>query len=270
MQKLINIYRQINLLNLDVVAGAVIGSLFLAKWYEVTPSVVSLISLALTVWLIYTADRLLDVKDAKEAVTSARHVFHQRYRQHLLSGLVFIIVADLALIWFMPQIIIKRGLVLSLVVIGYILYRKKLRLLKEFFVALLYAAGVAIPALPESTVPIRSHLPLLALFLIALINLILFSYYEIELDRNTGQHSIATILSNKAIRILLLLLFIASLSLSVYIMISLKLYVAPIVLITMTAILILIYVQKPFFEKKDYFRLAGDAIFILPLLYVLS
>ena len=83
MDTLIRFYRMCNLLSLDVAGGAVVCALFFSKLLSVTPYVQGMIALGLTVWVIYTADRLLDVRALKNAAASERHKFHQQYQKPL-------------------------------------------------------------------------------------------------------------------------------------------------------------------------------------------
>jgi 4-hydroxybenzoate polyprenyltransferase len=269
MNEVIKYYRLFNVLSLDVAAGAIVSSLFFAKLYSIIPSLIPMISLGLTVWLIYTADRLLDVKDIHGEVTSERHQFHKRNQRELTYWLAFIMIIDLALIFFMPTTIIKRGILLSMFVIIYIVVRKRLYLFKEFFVAVLYTAGVILPAIPENQFGLDAYLPILQFFFIALLNLVIFSWYERQNDLKDKQESIATILSERAIRSSLLVLFIISFSISVYMTLLVKAYLVSMVFVIMTAILFLICWRKPHFEKNDYYRWVGDSIFLFPLIYLL-
>jgi 4-hydroxybenzoate polyprenyltransferase len=269
MREVAKLYRLFNVLSLDVAAGAVVGALFIAKIYDVIPSITSLISLGITVWIIYTIDRLLDVRDAKGEVASERHRFHKRNQKGLLQWLLFMMMMDFVLIFFIPTLIMKRGILLAVIVLIYILLRRQLYFLKELFVALLYTAGIAIPSMPENQVSVEASLPLLALFLIALLNLIIFSWYERENDRNEKQDSLATIVNEMAIRFILVCLFIIALSISGYLILYSAESFLPQVFFLMIAILFLIVWQKRFFDRNDYYRLLGDSIFLLPLIYIL-
>jgi Ca2+/Na+ antiporter len=134
---------------------------------------------------------------------------------------------------------------------------------------LLYTAGVILPVVPENQISLEMFLPILQFFIIALLNLIIFSWYERQNDLKDKQESIATIVSDRAIRNTLLFLFIISFSISVSMILLLEVHLVSIVFMIMTAILFLIFWQKPHFEKNDYYRWVGDSIFILPLIYVL-
>ncbi len=269
MRGVIQYYRLFNVLSLDVASGAIISSLFFAKFYGASPSFISLLSLGLTVWLIYTADRLLDVWDAKGEVSSERHQFHKKNQNVLVRWLVVIAIVDAGLIFFMPVLIIKRGLFLSMMVIGYVLLRKNLYIFKEFFVAVLYTAGVILPAVPATAIHPNGYLPILQFFLIALLNLIIFSWYERERDLYDKQESIATKIDEPTMKSILLVLFFVALAISCGIILLTKAYYVALVLSVMTGTHLLIVLRKKLFERNHLYRLVGDAAFLFPLIYIL-
>jgi 4-hydroxybenzoate polyprenyltransferase len=254
---------------LDVAFGAIISSLFFAKVYGTSPSLISLFSLGLTVWLIYTADRLLDVWDAKGEVSSERHRFHKKNQNLLVGFLIITTIIDSGLIFFMPVLIIKRGLFLSLVVIGYVLFRRNLSVFKEFFVAVLYTAGVILPVVPSVLMSPYELMPLLQFFLIALLNLIIFSWYEKESDLKDNQDSIATNIGESTLRTILLALFLVTLAISFNLFLFTHEYFVSAVLLVMTLTHLLIFLWKKLFERNYLYRIAGDAAFLFPLAYVL-
>jgi hypothetical protein len=255
---------------LDVASGAIISSLFFAKIYGTSPSFISLLSLGLTVWLIYTADRLLDVWDAKGEVSTERHQFHKKYQNALVRCLVFIAIIDAGLIFFMPILIIKRGLFLSIMVIGYVFLRRNLYIFKEFSVAVLYTAGVILPAMPPTPIKLNGYLPILQFFLIALLNLIIFSWYEKDRDLYDKQESIATQIDEQIIRSILLVMFFAAFVISGSIILLDKAYYVSLVLSVMTATHLLIFLRRKLFERNYLYRMAGDAAFLFPIIYILT
>jgi len=270
MKEVIKLYRLFNLLSLDVVTGAVISSLFFSKILEVVPSYPSLISLGLTVWIIYTADRLLDIQDVKGEAASERHRFHQRNQTKLKYWLVVVLIIDIVLIFFMPVKLIKHGIILSLAVVIYILLRRKLHISKELLVAVLYTTGVVLPSWLENQMGFEQYLIILLFFLIALINLIVFSWYEKENDLRDRQDSVATLIEEIKIRYILMGLLVITFSISIYLFFQPPYHFISLVLIAMAAILLLIFTCKRFFARNDYYRLAGDAVFLFPIVYILQ
>lgn len=270
MKEVFRFYRLLNLLSLDVAVGAVVGSFFFTRIYGVATSWPSLISLGLTVWMIYTADRLLDVRDLKEEAASERHRFHQRNQKKLKCGLVGVMIADITLIFFMPGEVIKHGMFLSVVVAVYILLQRKLHISKELLVASLYTAGVLLPAWPEGRMSLTQYLPMLLFFLIAITNLIIFSWYEKENDLRDKQKSVATLVDEGTIRFMLNGLFVTAFSISLYLFSQQVYRFMSLVFITMTIVLLLIFRYTKFFASNDYYRLVGDAVFLIPIFYLLA
>jgi hypothetical protein len=68
-----------NILSLDVVAGAVAGALFFGEILQVQLSFSVLTALGLTVWIIYTLDHLRDAKQILNVASTDRHRFHQEH-----------------------------------------------------------------------------------------------------------------------------------------------------------------------------------------------
>lgn len=270
MSEVIKFYRLCNLLSLDVAVGAVVGSFFFAKIYLVAVSYPSVISLGLTVWMIYTADRLLDVQNIKGEAASERHRFHQRNQKKLKYWLMGASIVDVALIFFMPGEVIKHGIFLSGVVVVYILLRRKLHISKELLVALLYTAGVLLPAWPEGQMSLIQYLPILLFFLNAMTNLIIFSWYEKENDLKDEQNSVATLVGEGAIRFMLNGLFVTAFSISLYLLSQQVYRFMSLVFIAMTIVLLLIFRYTKFFAPNDYYRLVGDAVFLIPIFYLLA
>lgn len=270
MREVIKLYRVFNGLSLDVAAGAVICSLLFAKCFEVVPSIPSLISLGLTVWIIYTADRLLDIREVVGEAASERHRFHQRNQKKLVVWLFMIMVIDLVLIFFMPAATIKSGTMLSIVVAIYLLFRKLLHISKELLVATLYTAGVLLPVWPSNAIGADDFLLILLLFFTALLNLIVFSSFERIRDMKENQPSVATVMDEKSIRYILTGLFIIAFSICFHLVFQPAHYFIVVIFFSMISILLLIILFKGFFLRNEYYRMAGDAVFLLPLIYLLT
>lgn len=137
-----------NYLSLPVVLGAVLSNRMAARLSDVVPiHWATSVVLALVVWIIYTVDRLLDVRKASGPQTP-RHTFHRTHAN--LLGQIVAGAALLAgiLVFFLPKPVWKFGLVLGGICAGYVLavFRLPTRhpalLLKEPLVAILFSAGV--------------------------------------------------------------------------------------------------------------------------------
>jgi hypothetical protein len=271
MQRLLQVYRFVNILSLDIVAGAVIGALFFSELLNVCILPYGLVALALTVWIIYTADHLRDARFIKHEASSNRHRFHQHHFKKLLVLISITALVDSVIILFMRTPVFEWGLVLAGIVVLYLIIQQYLRVLKELFVALLYTCGVVLPSLAVTSVePDLVHKVLIFQFaLIAWINLLIFSWFDHAQDIADHQISFAT-LSGRS----LTAVFIWGLSciqiLPVIIFWQNDFYRIPAVLfLLMNALLLVVFkgFNRP--GRNDGFRLLGDAVFFIPGFYLI-
>lgn len=139
-------------LSLDAPAVAVLWQLLFARTFHVELSPVITILLALVVWLIYVADRVLDtLKASSNGIEAPRHLF---YRRHLWAFLppfcaVFLLTAWMSLTE-LDMRTFRNGLVILLAVGVYLLMTHFLspgreRLPKEMLVGVLFALGTCFP-----------------------------------------------------------------------------------------------------------------------------
>src|SRR3982751_3419994 len=95
-----------NLLSLDAPVVAVLWQSLFARCFQVPFDASAALLLLLTVWLIYTADRMLDSQ--KGEYCSPRHEFYRRRRRELLP----LWIAVLGLTAWMAEMRIPTGLFL--------------------------------------------------------------------------------------------------------------------------------------------------------------
>lgn len=250
----------INILSIDVALGSVCSALFFAKYLGSDLSGVSLLVLALSVWVIYTVDHLKDAYKLHGEASSVRHRFHQTNFLTLRGTVIGVILLVLSLLYFLPSRVLYVGSGLSVVVVLYLLFHVYLPYAKEFIVALAYTAGVFVPSF-------NSHvdLPVLLLcgfFVVALMNLLLFSWFSEEEDRADGIISLATTIGEGATRKVFIVLFFLS---SVILLVS-RFHPAFLILTAMTSALLAIMIFHRYFKKRDRYRI-GDMIFFMGLVY---
>jgi len=269
MKTLNAVYHHINILSLDVAAGAVICALFFARIFQVSVSLAALTALCLTVWIVYTIDHLRDATSISKAACTDRHRFHQKYFKAVSITLLVIMVLDFVVIWFLPRRMLMLGLMLWIVVLGYLVLQRYLKFLKEFFVACLYTAGILLPSLALITEDLQTvHYILTGKFFItALMNLLLFSLFDYKEDRNQQQHSFVTWFGPASTRKGILLLGLIN------ILSGIRLWSfdpgVAIIFISMNIMLLMIlFFQRPL-RSNNYYRKLGDAVFFIPLFYLL-
>lgn len=271
MTKDFRVYRIVNILSLDIAAGAMISASFFARVINIVILPQGLISLGLTVWIIYTADHLLDARKIKQDASTERHRFHQRHFKLLLILLVLAICIDMTQIYFIRSMVFIAGLGLAFLVGIYFLVQERIGFLKELLGALLYTGGVLlIPLSVNNDVSAPVMLLIFQFGVIAWINLLLFSLIDQPKDEKDKHRSFTTTFGLRVTRNILRFLFVATAALTVA---QLALFsfdvAATLTLALMALVLLLIFVKKDFFEKDDRYRILGDAVFLLPVVYTL-
>lgn len=269
MKAVKNLYQYVNILSIDVAAGAVICSLFFAAILQAEVSVCSTAALGLTVWIIYTIDHLRDAKAIPSIASTDRHRFHQKYFKAIVFALLFIMAVDLIVILFLPKRVLLLGSMLWAIVLVYLALQRYLKFLKECFVALLYTAGILLPSLSAMTENLQAmHLVLIGKFMItALMNLLLFSLFDYKEDRHQQQHSFVTWFGPASTRRGILSLGLLNI-LSGIVLWSFDPGVA-LVFISMNLMLLSILLFQNHLVSSNYYRILGDAVFFIPLVYVL-
>ena len=136
----------LNLLSLDAPVIALVWQDFLSRCYPAVLNPPGRCVLGLTVWAIYVADRLLDVRRPASAGESVRHRFYRQHRVWARGLLAVILAADLVVtgLWLRPDVFDNGLLVIGGVVVylgafsfsgwGALAWKKP-------FAALLFTAG---------------------------------------------------------------------------------------------------------------------------------
>ena len=269
MKQLNKIYQFINILSLDVVAGAVICSVFFGRVLKAEIFPETLLTLGLSVWIIYTLDHLRDAMLIPAPAETDRHRFHQEYFRAILAALVIAMIADFTMIWFVPSAIMQCGLVVGGIVLVYLILQQYLKFLKEFFVACLYTVGVLLPSIATLQGHLHPlHLILVAKFFItALMNLLLFSLFDYAQDRKQQQHSFVTWFGASSTRTGILVLGLLNILSGIWLW-SFDWRVALIFILMNSMLLVILFLQRHFMSN-NYYRMLGDAIFFIPLFYLL-
>lgn len=270
MNKLNRFYRPLNILSIDVVLGAVCCAAWFANYFEVELKVYALICLGLTVWIIYSADHLMDAIKIKGEASTLRHRFHQDHFKGITILLLLAIVIDFALLFFLRAQVLYAGIFLICIVMVYLLLSRWLTYLKETAVAGLYCGGVLLPALSlkESGMATADLFVILCFFLTALINVIMFAWFDHALDIRDGSNSFSTKFGQNFTKKLLILLFGLQVIFLVILIVS-KSFYPSIMFATMNGMLYLLFIRSDQFLRAEYYRLLGDAVFLIPALFLL-
>lgn len=276
MRRVLNIYRTLNALSIDVAVGACITSIFIASLLDVAISVSAILSLGISVWLIYTFDHLMDAKSIGHVPHTFRHELHQKHFKRIGVATVILGSIQLILFFYLPFQIFLMGLLLLSIVGVYFLVLWVVRTPKiyhkELLIAFVYTAGVFLPSLSTGLAAFHTygHLLFSQIALLALTNLLIFSLVEVASDQKDQQPSLALALgAGKLKRIVHFLLFIGF-TISVILLWSSigDFRIAQYFILLMNAVLASILLIPDSWKRRDVHRIMGDAIFFIPLAYL--
>lgn len=172
-----------NLLSLDAPLVALVWQDLLARCTESPLRLPARLVLGLTVWAIYLADRLLDVRRPAVGQESPRHSFYRRNRRAAVVLLVAVLAADIGItVFLLRPAVFHTGLI---ALAGVLLYLAAVhfgagwRPPKEILVALLFVVGTFIVAWTWSAAPWRTLVvPAAAFFLLCLANVVAIETWE--------------------------------------------------------------------------------------------
>ena len=118
-----------------------------ARVYQVSVDPISCFLLVLSVWVIYVADRLLDVRDPEGYEDTARHAFHARHGRALSHGLVIALILSFALLQNASgQLLIFGSFMVALcLVYGWLVHQRWPKVPKEFLCGGVFSVGVVGP-----------------------------------------------------------------------------------------------------------------------------
>ncbi len=260
-----DIYRPVNILSIDVACGAACNSYFFAMAFHVPVSWVALLVLSLTVWILYTTDHLLDAWKMGDNASTDRHLFHARHFRLLLIITGLLVISDLIMVWTLPALTIRAGLILGLAAGLYLVMIQRIHWAKEFLAAALYTAGVLVPVLKDWSITQISTALIFQFYLAALMNLLLFSWFDHDRDISQGSFSFVTSAGKRvAVTVLFVILVLQS---CLVLWSRFDMYFLVLWLVGVGHIII--YSQRQYFARTDNFRLAGDALFLLPLIVII-
>ncbi len=269
----------IRTLSIDIAIGAAACSFMIAHYLKVNMPYTVYVTLSLAVWLIYTFDHLMDARKVVRKALIPRHRFHQKYfNQLLIIWLVVFLLAVWFAITFLPIDVLKTGILIGGGVIAYFImlrfFEKEWFFQKELFVAFVYTVGVMLgPVVTFKSISAITMLFFLQLFIIALINLLAFSWFEEEEDVYDQHFSIIQRLkANQVVRIIIIL-FVALFCIIVctlFLFASEDLLLIEAVFFLMALSLAAIIWKKTYFKFNERYRFIGDGIFLFPLIFLLS
>ncbi len=277
MKILIKIYKRISFLSLDIVLGALSGSIMAQKVFNTPINYSWLIILGISVWIIYTADHLLDSIKSKNLIAAERRLFYRKYFKLLFVLEIFFLIIVLYMSFKLIEIkLIKAGLIIGLLIAFYFLMlylfnaKKTLLLQKEMIVALIYTTGIFIAPLSKvyPDINIYQILIIISFFLIVWADILLIAIFELNKDIHDNFTSLPVIIGIEStagfMSILLYIAFIFIVLISLFSQINTIYTMSSIILFVIGISQIIIYKQRYYFSKNDIYRFATEAIFFLP------
>ncbi len=272
-------YAYVRALSLDVVLGAVVCCAFLGRLLQVHIPGAVYWCLALAVWVVYTLDHLWDAYRLQERARSFRHRYHYRHFNVLMVLVAVGILAGILISRHLPEMVLTWGSIISALVCGYFILMMFLgtavKYFKEIIVSLVYATGVFTAPITMSPHPIEGWLVLMFLqfTLLAMVNLLEFSYFEMEQDQLHKFGSAVISWGKKQTRRVVAIAIILVVSLSAF---SFMIWPhipavveAQLTFMVMALMLGLIILLPDFFKDRERFRVLGDGIFLIPAIFLL-
>lgn len=276
------VYRYIQLLSLDVVAGALCCGVMAATWFQVVLPWSWWAALPVSVWVVYTADHLIDAIRLGESASSERHQFHVQWIVPI--GVIWTLAALFCcavIPFYVPVELLILGVVAGLVSAGHFLLVWWVKdeitpwLTKELGVALVYTVGVWGGGLALTEMPLTffTSIPVIQFFFLALSNLLTFSVYEEMADQKDGFTSWARGLGSTMTMRVITGLLIVTLLLGLFIIARSDSQLAHLLQITyfsMGSLLAWVAYDQQRFSNKGMYRIAADGAFLLPVIWLFA
>jgi hypothetical protein len=214
----------------------------------------------------------MDAKSIKpEHLTDRRRFYLSNFKAILFARNSALILAGTMSMFLYLRVMIG-GIVLSAAVIIYFMIKERVPYIKELFCGAIYCAGILLAPLLNMTGALSglSLLVILQFVLTVILNLVLFSLLDHDNDELEQQISFARYYGKKfTIRLIIII------SIVQYVLIGFSIIGFPdsinavLVILSMNVVLTFIFSFRKLLQKSDGFRLIGDAIFVLPLFYLL-
>jgi hypothetical protein len=261
-------------LSFDVVIGSVLCYYVASRLPDGTnaPDPRTALVLGLAVWVIYTLDRLLDIRKPATSET-ARHAFHRTHQRVLTGAVAGAAVGAGVLAWGLPAAVWRMGLVLSTFTAAYLLLVSRLaarsvgQLWKEPLTALLFTAGIWGAALsPHAVVPWPDVVLALLFGVLVFQSLLLYSWFEAHDPRAQTVTLVSWLHPEPAAALAEGLALGVGTVVTIVSLIGVEHYQQRFlfILLGMTAVHGLLVRYRPFFQQNDRYRIVGELVFWLP------
>lgn len=264
-------YRLINWLSIDVMLGAMACAVFFLQLLGAPISWVPIFLLGLSVWVIYTADHLIDAQRIGQ-VHTLRHRFHRRHYMWLLIALFGGLSLIGVLSFFVSVDILGWGVFMMMLVATYLILRSYYGFIKEIGIALLFCAGVLLPGIAETATfgKLFTRWEVFSFMDNVLINVLIFSWYEYKDDVLEGFNSFAVHFGKSATRLVIHILLLLQACIYLWGLYSYWQLYPALILFSMTLALLIVFYFPEYFQHNERFRLLGDSVFLFPVFMSLA
>ena len=254
------VYKYFRWLSLDVSVGAIVLSAFFSQELGVNSKWEELVCLGLGVLLIYNIDHFKDVQSIS-VIPASRRIIHKEYSRLILILIALSLISGFLLAFRLDWYVQISGTIIVLCSSLYLLFTRKIEAGKEILIALIYGIGVMLIPLIRLEFSWLTLVTTIAMSIVAMINLLLFSIIEYEEDVQDGFGSLVRRISLSASNRLLLFLMI----ILVFILTWLipQNFLIGIYLLACVVCYLLIW-QLGWFRNKDRYRIFGDGLFLFP------
>ncbi|HKK11177.1 MAG TPA: hypothetical protein VJ939_10080 [Bacteroidales bacterium] len=260
------------ILSLDVVAGALASGLMATTLMDVHPGWAWWVCLAIGVWVFYNGDHLLDGIKGGDKNVSPRHLFPRKHRKQIIISLVsFVITGVFIAIMFLEMRMFLFGIAMGIFSLFYLVFvwrkanKKNKTITKEAWIAVIYTVGIwGVPLLfGEINTPVALLVFLFMLLVFA--EGTIAAYYETAQDKKENHSSVVLALGKRKSRLMLhtLFLIIAFTAIAGGLCNQMPLNMAYVIILLMNTLLFAIFSFQNFFANGLYHK-AGEAVFLLP------
>ena len=265
-------YTFLRLVSLDIVLGVISGSYFASRIFKVTPSIYFWITLVSAVWIIYTADHILDGIRTKKNV-SETYRFHYTNRIVLIFiGIVAGIISSVFVFFYLEKELIIYGIYTFILVVIYLLVNFALQKRKRFFpkeliISVLYTWGIFGGILIlKGNIDLFQALAIINYFLLVSVNVLLFSYFDYKEDRINKFNTLAVNFGNKIVKRLIFIILAIAFFISIFILFSYSHWIISVIFVFINFTLLLLIIFPTYFKNNGYYGIIADGVFIFPSL----
>lgn len=239
----------------------------------------TLVALGVSVFIIYTVDHIIDGYKWKEKSYALRHLLHYKYASKLIVILLFLGCFEVfLLIYKLPTPSIQFGVIVSCMVLIYLILHyvkagifNRTLIGKEMVISLVVSACfVYLPRFhAEFSIAVSDLLFFVMAVMLNFGNLMLFSMYDLEIDQKAEFKAHRSQNTKKHLKLISLVALLISAVLMILLYWNYMLNTFGfLVLAFMVITLLITWRYQFFFEKNERYRLAGDLIYVYPIIYL--